>query len=202
MDVREIFGQIDIYLFDQLLKGRLSDPGMRILDAGCGGGRNLLYFLKAGYRVAAVDRDPQQIDLLRRLAADLAPDQPGLELRVENVESMSFADSRFDAVISSAVLHFARDRQHFDSMLLEMWRVLRVGGVLFARLASKIGIEEDIRSIGDGRFLLPDGSERFLVDQDLLLKWGQKLNARQLEPIKTTNVQGLRCMTTWCLEKV
>lgn len=202
MDIREIFGQIDIYLFDQLLKGRLSDPGMRILDAGCGGGRNLLYFLKAGYRVAAVDSDPQQIDRLRRLAADLAPDQPGSDLRVENVESMSFADSRFDAVISSAVLHFARDRQHFDSMLLEMWRVLRVGGILFARLASKIGIEEDIRSVGNGRFLLPDGSERFLVDQDLLLKWGRKLNARQLEPIKTTNVQGLRCMTTWCLEKV
>ena len=48
------FGGIDIYLFDQLLKGRFV-PGMRILDAGCGSGRNLVYFLRSGYEVFAVD---------------------------------------------------------------------------------------------------------------------------------------------------
>ena len=48
MNIREEFGDIDIYLFDQLLKGRL-DASMSLLDAGCGGGRNLYYFLRNGY---------------------------------------------------------------------------------------------------------------------------------------------------------
>jgi 2-polyprenyl-3-methyl-5-hydroxy-6-metoxy-1,4-benzoquinol methylase len=38
-DLQEQFGQLDIYWFDQLLRGRIV-PGMRILDAGCGFGRN------------------------------------------------------------------------------------------------------------------------------------------------------------------
>ena len=42
MTLQDEFGNIDIYLFDQLLRARLR-PGMRVLDAGCGGGRNLVY---------------------------------------------------------------------------------------------------------------------------------------------------------------
>ncbi len=38
MTLSEEFGAIDIYLFDQLLRGRIR-PGMRIFDAGCGYGR-------------------------------------------------------------------------------------------------------------------------------------------------------------------
>ena len=53
---------------------------------------------------------------------------------------MSFADDIFDFVFSSAVLHFARDEGHRRDTVGEMWRVLRRGGVFFARLASGIGI--------------------------------------------------------------
>ncbi len=35
-DLQKQFGGIDIYLFDQLLKGRITAE-MRVLDAGCGG---------------------------------------------------------------------------------------------------------------------------------------------------------------------
>ena len=70
--LREQFGEIDIYLFDQLLKGRIS-PGMRILDAGCGGGRNLVYLLRQGHEVFAADADPQAVDSVRSIARKLAP---------------------------------------------------------------------------------------------------------------------------------
>jgi SAM-dependent methyltransferase len=194
------FGEIDIYLFDQLLKGRLT-PGDRILDAGCGEGRNLPYFLRSGFDVSAVDESAEAIDAVRALAAALAPGLPAANFRVERVDDLSFADGSFDGVISSAVLHFARDERHFHRMVGEMWRVLRGGGILFARLASTIGIEDRIHHIAGRRYWQPDGSERFLVDEDLLTRETNRLRADLLEPIKTVNVQHQRCMTTWVVRK-
>ncbi len=69
------------------------------------------------------------------------------------------------------------------------------------RLASDIGIENLVIDAGNRRYFLPDGSERFLVNEQMLLHYTNKLNGELYEPIKTTNVQNLRCMTTWCLKK-
>src|SRR2546430_6063375 len=94
--LQEQFGQIDIYLFDQLLKSRIS-PGMRILDAGCGSGRNLVYLLRDGYAVYAVDSDPRAVAGVRSLARMLAPALPESNFRIEAVEHMSFDDGCADA---------------------------------------------------------------------------------------------------------
>jgi ubiquinone/menaquinone biosynthesis C-methylase UbiE len=198
MNLNNLFGEIDIYLFDQLLKGRFT-TGMSILDAGCGGGRNLVYFLRNGYEVYGVDQNAGAITQVRRLASNLNPDISPENFLVSDVEEMPFPGESFDAVISSAVLHFARDAQHFNRMLDEMWRVSRPRGLFFARLASSIGIEDLIKPVGGGRYLLPDGSERFLVDTESLMSATDRLGAKWLEPLKTTNVQNLRCMTTWVL---
>lgn len=198
MNLHNLFGEIDIYLFDQLLKGRFT-TGMSILDAGCGGGRNLVYFLRNDFKVYGVDQSAGVVAQVRRLASDLNPDISPENFLVSDVEEMPFAGESFDAVISSAVLHFARDAQHFNRMLDEMWRVLRRGGLFFARLASSIGIEELVKPVGGGRYLLPDGTERFLVDTESLMSAADRLGAEWLEPLKTTNVQNLRCMTTWVL---
>ncbi|HSS75270.1 MAG TPA: class I SAM-dependent methyltransferase [Thermoanaerobaculia bacterium] len=200
ISLRDWFGDIDIYLFDQVLRERIR-PGMSILDAGCGGGRNLVYFLRSGYDVHGVDASREAIKAVRTLAGRWAPNLPAESFREEPVESMSFSDQSFDAVISSAVLHFARDEAQFHAMLREMWRVLRPGGFFFARLASSIGIETKIRPLGNRRYRLPDGSDRFLVDEEMLLALTVELGGELADPIKTTNVQNLRCMTTWCLVK-
>jgi tellurite methyltransferase len=198
MNLHNLFGGIDIYLFDQLLKGRFT-TGMSILDAGCGGGRNLVYFLRNGYEVYGVDQNDEAVAQVRRLAANLNPAIPAGNFLVSGVEEMPFPGESFDAVISSAVLHFARDEQHFNRMLDEMRRVIRPGGLFFARLASSIGIEKLVKPVGGGRFLLPDGTERFLVNEESLTSATDRLRAEWLEPLKTTNVQNLRCMTTWVL---
>ncbi len=198
--LRQAFGDIDIYLFDQLLRGRF-DGVRTVLDAGCGGGRNLVWLLRGGYDVHAVDRDAAAVDRVRRLAAEFAPELPPENFRVAEVDALPFADATFDAVLSSAVLHFAADEAHWVRMVDEMWRVLRPGGLLFARLASSIGIDALVRPVGNGRYRLPDGSERFLVDEATLLARTEMLGGVLLDPIKTTNVQNLRAMTTWCLRK-
>ena len=194
------FGQIDIYLFDQLLRGRLK-PGMRVLDAGCGSGRNLVYLLRSGYDVFGADADADAIESVRVLAATLAPHLPGANFRAEAVEEMSFPDAFADVVLSSAVLHFARDDRQFEAMVTDMWRVLRPGGLLFCRLASAIGMETRVRQMIGRRFLLPDGSERYLVDEALLVELTRRLGGTLLDPLKTTIVQNQRCMTTWVVRK-
>ena len=199
-NLREQFGDIDIYLFDQLLKGRI-DNSKRILDAGCGAGRNLTYFLKNGFDVYAIDKNHDSIERVKNLARDMAPQLSRENFKLGAVENIPFADNEFDVVISNAVLHFAANKQHFDEMLFSMWRVLKDGGFLFVRLASIIGIENEVKPLRNGRYLIPDGSERYLVDQKMLVDYTLQLGGKLVENIKTTNVQNLRCMTTWCLTK-
>jgi tellurite methyltransferase len=198
--LQEQFGQIDIYLFDQLLKGHIS-PGMRILDAGCGDGRNLVYFLREGYEVYAADVDAEAVESVRSLARLFAPTLPASNFRVEAVEHMSFDDACADVVISNAVLHFARDDAHFESMLRGSWRVLKPGGLFFCRLGSSIGMESQVQRIQGRRQRSPDGSKRYLVDEVLLGSTAERLGAELADPLKTTIVQNQRAMTTWVLRK-
>ncbi len=199
-NIAEIFGNIDIYLFDQIQKGRFS-PEMKILDAGCGGGRNILYFMRENYKVFAVDQSAEAVGQIKRISKVLETNLPDENFQTSRIEKMPFPDEKFDWIISNAVLHFAENAAQFNAMLKEMWRVLKPNGNLFVRLASSIGIEDKIVLTENGRYDLPDGSERFLVDEEFLIKTTENLDAVLLEPIKTTNVQNLRCMTTWVLSK-
>ena len=199
-DLPAEFGQIDIYVFDQLLRRRIV-PGMRVLDAGCGGGRNLVYFFRNGYEIFGVDSDPGAIASVRAVARRLAPALPESNFRLEPIEQMTFPEAFADVVLASAVLHFARDDAHFDAMVREMWRVLEPGGLLFCRLASDIGMETRVERIAGRRHWLPDGSERYLVDQAMLLERTRALGGELVDPLKTTIVQDARCMTTWVVRK-
>ena len=200
-DLRREFGDIDIYVFDQLLRGRIAE-GMRVLDAGCGGGRNIVYMMRRGLDVCGVDMNEQAIAAVRRLATELNPGSIAAErFRVEPVERMSFGDGEFDVVLSSAVLHFARDEAHWWDMLREMWRVLAPGGMLFARLATMIGHEARVQPLGNRRYVMPDGSERFLVDEAFIVDATREIGGRLIDPIKTSVVQDLRSMMTWVVRK-
>ena len=198
-ELRAWLGEIDVYLFDQILRGRF-DTRRRLLDAGCGDGRNLVYFLRRGFACYGIDREPSAIARVRKLAADLAPDLPPENFDVGDLEDLPFEDGAFDAVVCSAVLHFADDEAQFGRMLNEMWRVLGAGGLFFARLASNIGLEREVGAAGR-RVRLPDGTDRFIVDEAMLLRWTDRLGGRLADPIKTSNVQQQRCMTTWCVSK-
>ena len=197
--LRRAVGEIDIYLFDQILRGRF-DGVRTILDAGCGGGRNLVWFLANGYDVHALDGDPAAVEATRALFARLAPGLPPSNVQQGALDQLPWPDASMDAVLSSAVLHFASDDQQFERMLREQWRVLRPGGLLFARLASSTGLERVLPRL-TGRVRLPDGSDRYVVSEEVLLTWTEALDGELLDPIKATNVQGLRSMTTWTMRK-
>jgi SAM-dependent methyltransferase len=198
LSVQEQFGQIDIYIFDQILRGNI-EPGMCVLDAGCGYGRNLVHLLREGCKVFAIDQDAAGVEHVRQLSASLQTGLPAENFQVGSLDNMPFPDGFADVVLCNAVLHFARDDRHFRAMLAELWRVLKPGGMLFCRLGSRIGM--NFKRLHGNIFLIPDGSQWFLVDQEMLLSLTEEMNAVLVDPLKTTIVQDYRCMTTWVLRK-
>ena len=144
---------------------------------------------------------PEAIARVQALAAARAPQLPRHNFRVEPIETMAWPNAFADVVISNAVLHFAADDRQFHAMVQRMWDVLTPGGLFFCRLASSIGLEDRVRPIAGRRHLLPDGSERYLVDEPLLMALTERLEGRLVDPLKTTIVQDQRSMTTWVVRK-
>ncbi len=172
---------------------------MRVLDAGCGYGRNLVYLLRTGCEVFALDADPEAVGHVQQLSAALETGLPAGNFQVGAIERMPFPDAFADAVICNSVLHFARDEDHFKTMLAELWRTLRPGGLFFCRLGSRIGM--DFERIHGCVYKIGDGAAWFLVDEEMLLEFTEELDALLVDPLKTTVVQDFRCMTTWVLRK-
>ena len=198
MNLRDRVGGIDIYLLDQVLRGNV-DPGAKVLDVGCGGGRNLTYFVQHGHEVFGVDQDPESISRVRDHVHELGGVADDTHFRVEPAELLSFESDQFDLVICNAVLHFSRDLDHLIAIARELHRVARPDALVFTRLCSSIGLEPflDPRKPVPGWHRLPDGSDRFLVDLATLLEVSETIGAALVDPIKTINVQNLRCMTHW-----
>lgn len=200
-ELNRLLGNIDIYLLDQILKGRFT-PDMKILDAGCGEGRNAVYFINSGFQVFGIDENELAIQYIRYLSKSLKPDYDAHRFQVGKLEEIPFHISAFDAVICSAVLHFAADETNFWQMMNEMLRVLKPGGILWFRMTTAFGgMKEESRELGEGKYLLPDGSERFLLTQEHVDKLLEK-GLRFLESPKSVLVHGQRTMGVFVFEKI
>jgi SAM-dependent methyltransferase len=189
-NIAALLGQTDIYLLDQIMKGRYTAGETRILDAGAGAGRNLHWFVEEGFEVYGTDRDPAAVEALR----ERYPGLPAETFQVAAVEDLPFPDAYFQHVISSAVLHFADSEAHFERMFGEMVRVLRPGGSLFIRMTTDVGLTQTMLPLGQGRFALPDGTARFLLTRPMLERLMLQHGLQWLEPFKTVLVDGVRSM--------
>jgi tellurite methyltransferase len=203
MNFRELnaqLGNIDIYLLDQILKGRFEGKS-KVLDVGCGEGRNLIYLAREGFDVYGFDQNPSALQMLRYLLKGINPDFDERKLIEGNAESLPLPAAYFDIVISSAVLHFAQSVEAFHKQIAELFRVVAPGGILFIRMTSDIGLPDTTEDQGNGRYLIPDGSVRFLLTRGLIEEIVDKFSWQLIEPVKTTVVNDVRCMTTLVLRK-
>lgn len=191
----DILGNADIYLIDQILKGRYQTNDI-ILDAGCGSGRNLHYFHESGYHFYAIDTNLTHIENLKTRYSELAAN-----FKVAPLEKIPFAKNAFHHILCNAVLHFAKSETHFKQMFAELVRVLKKEGSLFIRMTSDIGVEGSTTLLHDGVYFLPDGTERFLLTRSLLNELMETHQLSFLELVKSTNVNDLRSMSTLVLTK-
>ena len=193
--VNQMIGKTDIYLLDQIIKGRYQSSE-NILDAGCNRGRNLHWFYNNGFTIYGIDKKGDHIEALKKTYSNQVNN-----FSVSKIEELVFQDDFFNHIICNAVLHFAKNEFHFLKMFSELMRVLKPNGSLFIRVASDIGIADKIKHISDGVYILPDGTARYLFTKTLYKKLIDIYNFKLLEPLKTVNVSDLRCMTTLVIQK-
>jgi len=189
--LNNLFGNIDIYLLDAILKGHFNG-NMKILDVGCGEGRNLIYFMRSGYDVFGIDTHRTSIQMCRMMAGSINRDIELSHFVEADARSIPFQDNFFEAIISSAVMHFAEDEEDFLQMMSEAVRVLKRDGLLFIRMASDIGPDTiDVKN---------DFS--FLISRQLINLCLERFSLEKIEPVKSVNVEDRRVMTTLLLKKL
>lgn len=109
---------------------KLLSPGARILDLGCGSGRDSRYFSQRGYDVVAVDPSPAMCEHTKILV-----DVPAFQMKAED---MSFCNE-FDAVWAcSSLLHVPKSQQ--KNVMLLIAKSLKQGGICYS--SWKFGDEE------------------------------------------------------------
>lgn len=193
--LKESINGIDIYLLDQILKERYQ-AGEKILDAGCGSGRNLKWFYQNDFEIYGTDVDEKRVDQCK-ITYSTQKDH----FRKAAVEEMPYKTNAFDHVICNAVLHFAKDDAHFKEMFSELIRILKPQGSLFIRMTSDFGMEDQIELLSEGVYKLPDGATRYLLNTKNLEALQNDFPIKLLETVKTTIVKDMRCMTTLVIQK-
>ena len=193
--LKEDIKGVDIYILDQILKDRYQS-GAKILDAGCGNGRNLKWFYQPDYEIYGTDTNVERLKLCKEL----------YKLQKENfirasIDELLYESNAFDHVICIAVLHFAENLNHFLKMFEELVRVLKPHGSLLIRTASNFGIESQIKFIENGIYKLPDDRTRFLLDAEILDHIKNMKTVLLVEDVKTTIVHNKRAMTTLVIKK-
>lgn len=194
-------GRIDIYLLDQLMKNRVH-PSMRILDAGCGSGRNAQYFVENNFDIWGIDRQAEAIEVIQENVRYWNSKYDPSKFSIADLAKIPFPANHFDFIISSAVLHFAENRAHFLQLMEEKIRVLRPKGIIWFRMTTKHTLEQYAQHLHDDIYALPDGSTRYLLDLEVLSQLMEKHALQFLDPFKTVNVANLRTMATVVLQKI
>lgn len=187
--LNRLIGNIDLHLLDEILKGRFN-PQMRILDAGCGEGRNLQYFLAQGYSVFGVDKEPMAIKMLRMQAREM----PEKNFVVSAIEDRPFSTGFFGAILCVNVLQHAVDTHHFDQILEALVDMLASGGVLFIRLETEFLMKHLHRPV-------PARVDKTLTN-NVIIPWMERFALRSLAPVKQEIVDNSIDLLTLVAQKI
>jgi len=133
-----------------LESGLVAAPG-RVLDLGCGDGRNALYVARRGFEVEAVDTAASAI---ARLQAAAQRENLAIAARVDDVRTLSYPPGRYGLIVANTILDHL-ERSADDWLVPLITRALAPGGVLFASVFTT----RDPGCTGVGR---PSATARFV----------------------------------------
>lgn len=185
---------MDLILMDLILKGIVPERG-RVLDIGCGEGRNGIYFIQKGYEYHGWDTDRSKLRLIEYLAknisgSDVCFEAHDLRLAPPNVT--------FDFIICSRLLHFAHDLSDFMSMWKKVTKLLKSDGILYVSMDSTVDVSIG-EGIAEGKVMFPDGKLRFALTKPLYARI--KTSFEEVMPLRTLVHHGERAQSFFALRK-
>ena len=185
---------MDLFLLDLILKGKIPENA-RILDAGCGEGRNAIYFIQEGYEYLGIDSDESKIRLAQYMSSNISTSKA--IFKVGDIRQMR-DNATFDLVICSRVLHFAESENDFFEMWSSISEQVSQGGMIYISMDSKIDNALG-HPVENGRFEFPDGAVRFAITDSIYqeIKKGFEL----VEPLKTLVQNETRAQSFFTLRK-
>ncbi len=142
----------------------------RILEVGCGAGRHVVLFARAGLEVVGTDIANSALDFTKRRLGQEG--LSGVTLQQASATDLPFADASFDALLAWRFLHVL-DREQAQGALAEAARVLSPGGSLLVGTRSPRSTNHELIREGRG------------ADADFDYKSGQ-LSERALREIYYT----------------
>lgn len=115
-----------------------------ILEIGCGTGRTACYLAEQGYRIVAVDIQPDILAKAKKRASAMGVE---VDFQLADAHALPFSDESFHAVLVESVTNFTQAEQS----LSEYFRVLKSGGVfydreMFVRPSAPVEIVSELRS--------------------------------------------------------
>lgn len=127
----------------------------KILDLGCGDGRNIILLNNLGMDVSAVEITDSICNAVKtRMKEHFGID---LNIKVGRNNNIPFADNEFDYLLSAAALYYVDENDNFDINLKEALRVLKKGGILIATLPHPdTFILKGAIELGDNHFRITD----------------------------------------------
>jgi ubiquinone/menaquinone biosynthesis C-methylase UbiE len=130
----------------------LLEPGDKVLDLGCGSGRDAEYLSRAGLQVVGVD-------LSEGLIAEAKKRRPELTFQVMNMENLNFPQESFDGIWSKlAILHV--ERANLPSAISAAYKLLKPNGILY--LETKAGTGEGYEPVS-----FSSNEERYFIYYEL-----------------------------------
>jgi SAM-dependent methyltransferase len=108
--------------YEALLKAIKGEPPFKILDFGCGPGRDLLYFNQAGHEPVGLDGSAEFV----KMAVELS----GVKVLHQNFINLDLPEQYFDGIFANASL-FHIPSQEFPRVLQELHKSLKKDGILF-----------------------------------------------------------------------
>lgn len=169
-------------------------PGMKVLDMGCGGGRHAFALFRRGADVTALDLDEAELKDVSGMFAAMreAGEVPvGASARAVrgSAYALPFEDGTFDRVIAAEVLeHLPEDTRAMD----ELFRVLTPGG-LIAVTVPRWGPELVCWALSNAYHEVEGGHVRIYRGDELQ----RRLTGAGLEPLGTSHTHGLHAPYWW-----
>ncbi len=128
---------------------------VKLLEIGCGNGRDSILFSRAGFDVTAIDVAPGAVELANKNANEA---ETKINVMEANAESLPFGSEEFDAVFSISVLHSS----DLDKSISEIARVLKPFGTfmgyIYGDTSTITGEKEDYISIDEYITLLKNNN--------------------------------------------